>query len=253
MVKKVCYLLLLLSGVESLYGQDDDKRFKPGVQFGFNASYFNNRIGEFGANAGIGYEHFVRFSPALGFHGRWKLSDLISIHAEVLYNLRGGSYRLENSSVIYLGGSGNEQAYYYKNYRLNYLELPFLASLNCSKLFNKDIPDYKLQVRLNTGLAPAFNTSSSLRYNGFKTISNGTPLADVDEKYEVEEFDYAESFMVSYLAEILFDFKNGSGTSMFINLRLSQALLDVYNVDRLRGYNMKTKMTTFTLGFGCLF
>lgn len=253
-LRNILILVLLLSAKNiTLFGQQNSKWFQLGVQFGINGSLFDDRIGEYGDNEFEDYKNYVRISVALGVKGKIKLTKVVSIHPEINFNLRGGSYRLENNSVVYIGGSGDEKAYYYKNYRLNYIETPILISFNISRLFNKEIPDNKLQIHLNTGLAPAFNTGSSLRYNGFRAIPNGTPLADVKEKYEVVKFGYAENFVLSYIAEFSIEFQNGQSRNMFVNLRLSQTKNNVYNIKELDGFNMQTKMTTISLNYGLMF
>lgn len=253
-LKSILILVTLLSAMNStLFGQQKNKWFQLGVQLGIDGSLFDDRIGEYGDNAFEDYKNYVRISGMLGIKGKIILTKIVAIHPEINFSLRGGSYRLENNSVVYIGGSGDEKAYYYKNYRLNYIETPILMSFNISRLFNKEIADNKLQIHLNSGLAPAFNTGSSLRYNGFRAISNGTPLADVKETYEVEKFGYAENFVMSYIAEFSIEFQNGHSQNMFVNLRLSQTKNDVYNIEELDGYNMQTKMTTIYLVYGLMF
>lgn len=234
------------------FAQENESKFDIGFHFGVNASFFNDRIGEFGDNDNIDYDNFVRFSSVFGLKAKFKLSNIISIKPEINYHLRGGSYRRENNSVISFGSSGSEDVYYNKNYRLYYAESPLLVSFNLAKLFNKEVRAHKVQVHFNSGIAPAVNTHSSLRYNSFRTVSNGTPLADVDEEYQIEEFSHAEKFIWSYIAEISFDFQNGQQQNMFVNVRLSQTISDVFQIQELNGYNMQTKMTTFVLGFGLM-
>lgn len=240
--------LLLFTG-NALFAQST-KKFELGFMFGINRSSFNDRIGEFGDNVSVDYQNFFRISPVVGLKGRLKLTNTISLQPELNYNLRGGSYRLENKSVFFLGGADDEKAYFYKNYRLNYLEIPLLVSFN---LGNPEADDTRLKVRLSTGLAPAINAGSSLRYNGFRTIPNGSPLSDVKENYRSEPFDHAEDFINSYILDLSFDFQNRSEQKMFVNIRLSKTLTDVYNVERLDRYNMRTKMTTICLAYGLMF
>lgn len=100
--------------------QNQEKKFRIGVCGGLNASVFNEEIGEFGANNYSDYKKYVRVSPLIGLIVNLRFTDAVSLQPEILYTLKGGSYRSENSSVFFLGGDGDQKAYYYKNYRLNF-------------------------------------------------------------------------------------------------------------------------------------
>lgn len=233
-----------------VFSQNIDKMFRVGIQVGLNASLFDNKIGKFGANQHSDYENYVRISPAIGITGNWRFTDVVSLQPEILYSLRGGSYRRENGSVFHLGGNGDEKAYYYKNYRLNYLEVPILIRFNLAKLFNPDASGHKLKVHFSSGLAPAINVVSGLRYNEFTTSPSSTPIADVDDSYKVVAFDYANRVITNAVIDVALDFGRSNERSTYVNLRYSKSISDVYNVRERLGYNMETTLTTITLGFG---
>src|SRR5687768_6810195 len=108
---------LLLNGFFSaLLAQKDIRSFNMGLLIGANVSTFSDRIGEFGANKD--YDEHMRIGPTLGLQARYQVKKIFSIRTELLYNARGGAYRVE-SSVISIGGNGDKN-YYNKNYRLNY-------------------------------------------------------------------------------------------------------------------------------------
>jgi hypothetical protein len=234
---------LLLNGFFSaLLAQENSRSFNIGLLMGANISTFSTRIGEFGADED--YDEHMRIGPTLGLHARYQLKKVFSIRTELLYNARGGAYRVE-SSVISIGGNGDKN-YYNKNYRLNYFELPLMGEFD----FMGNAPSTRLHIRLAVGASYGLPVSSTLRYNGYApTGSTSGPLVDVKEKYDVVKVGHAKRVLNS-IAELSFDFVNGHDTPLFIRIRYNGSLNKVYDQDKIEGYNFDTKMTTWSLTFG---
>lgn len=249
-VSLTCVILITLTFKS--YAQDVSSSGKPfniGLMLGFNASRFTERIGEFGDGNSNEYDEFLRFGAAFGLTAKQALSKGFNLRAEFLLNARGGSYRSDNTGVSTISTDGSK-SYYYKNYRVNYLEVPLLADFDLSPQANP----YKLHVHLAFGLSYGINVSSSLRYNGFSpTGTNMGPVQEVKEDYEVVPFDYARGGITNGIVELSFDFRNNHDTPLFVRTRYTGSLSEVYEVDSLNGDNMKTKMTTWTLSFGVYF
>jgi hypothetical protein len=238
--------ILLNSFFQNASAQDDSRRFNIGLLAGANVSSFTERVGEFGTNKN--YDEHIRISPALGLHARYQLTKIVSLRTELLFNSRGGAYRVE-SSVISIGGNGDKN-YYNKNYRLNYFEIPFLAEID----FMGSAAPSRLHVRFAAGASYGLPVSSTLRYNGYApTGSTSGPLVDVKESYDVVKIGHANSPILNSIAELSFDFVNGHDTPLFVRIRYNGSLKKVYNQDEIGGYNFNTKMTTWALTFGFYF
>lgn len=249
MFKLTSVTFVFLSGAISLFAQTNN-RVSTAIQFGLNASYFDDRIGEFGDGNRADYHNSVRTGTLFGFGLSFPLTEIVAVQTEINFSSRGGSFYSENSSVIAIGGNGDE-GNLVKNYRLKYLELPLLLSVNLGYLFNDKMPSGKSHATFAAGIVPAFNTNSSIRYNVFKETGNTTgPLVDVDEDYVVKEIGNAKSPIVSGVINIGINFLIKNETPAFVNFRFSKTLGNVYSVDQLGGYNMATKMGTVTATFG---
>jgi hypothetical protein len=245
--------LLVLIILPNVISAQNPGKINMSMQVGINTSFFGNRIGPYGYGEASSYSNFVRFSPKIGLGVAYDINKFLSIQSELNYSAQGGSYRQENDDIFYMGGDGSEQAYFYKNYRVNYVEIPLLLTINVSNLFNKEFPEDKLSVSVSSGAAISFNTASTLRYNGFEESgSSSGPLVDVDEKYDVIEVGYGKNNL-SYIFNLGLNFLLRNRIPAFVNFRYQQTLFDVYSVEQLDSYNMKTKMGTACLSFGVMF
>lgn len=185
----------------------------------------------------------------VGFHNRFNFSKAFSLSAELIFKSRGGSYRTDQTGVTTIGGNG-DKAYYYRNYRLNYLEIPVVAELDLMP----DVDDDRLHVRLGGGFSYGFLLASSLRYNGFvPTGGTAGPLAYVNEEYYTTDFNYGKSTMLNYVFDLTFDFVNRKELPLYLKVRYSGTTASVYSVDQVNGYNYNTKMSTISLLFGFYF
>ncbi len=240
--------VLLIAVVTSAKSQENEKPFNFGVVTGINFSYFNTRIGEFGADDD--YESFVRISPVIGAEFRYQLDKLFAVRSALLFNLRGGSYRTE-SGIAHIGGNGDDKSYYMKNYRLNYIEIPALGEL---RILNLQHWSHPFDVKLVGGFSVGVPVASSLRYNGFApTGTTAGPLEEVEEEYHTVQIGHANSPIVNAIGELSFDFVNGHDTKLFIRIGVSSTMTKVYNRDQIDDENFFTGMTTWSITAGRYF
>lgn len=251
-LKFILTFLITCASISVVCAQEEDelrKRFQAGLVTGINLSSFNSRIGEFGSRQRNDYENFIRISPVIGFTSRYHFTKIFSLKGQLLFNSGGGSYRTDQTGVVNLSGSGNK-AYFYKNYRLNYLEIPVLAEFD----FMPNQSIHELHVKFAGGFSYGLLLASSLRYNGFAPTGSTTGiLTNVKEDYQVTDFNYGKSSILNYVFDLTFDFENGKGLPLFVTLRYQLSADNVYNVDVLNGDNMATKMSTYSLQFGLNF
>lgn len=237
---------------------ENERLFWLGFQTGLNTSFFNSPITEY-SDPNSEFKPFARFSALFGVKSKLQFSTKTALVIELSVSNRGGSYRAENTSVIYMGGSSNEKAYHMRNFRLTYLELPVLVNFNLNELFTSKDNSYSIlpkthYLSFSAGLAPSLNIGSSLRVNSFtegKTISG--PLVEINSRYNTEKFDYAESFIFNSIIEFAYNIPLIDARIASFNLRWTQSLNDVYNIELKDTYNMQTKMSTITLGASILF
>ena len=105
------------------------------------------------------------------------------------------------------------------------------------------------------GLSPAFNIYSKVHMNYWEPdqISNiddvvwqGGVYTSAKEEVEKFPFDYSNKVVLNAIAEI--NFRICRIGFMFLNY--SGSLSNIYKIEELNGYNMKTKFETITFGFG---
>ncbi len=223
------------------------------LQMGVNASFFDNPIGEYGASDSVYYEPRARVSPFLGLKVKIKLNRIFSLQPEIFYGGKGGAYRRANTSVTTIGGNGQNQAQYYKRYRLDYIEMPVLLNVNITHLLYKNIGDDRIKVQLCSGISPAINLRSTFRYNVFEAGKSYGPMVEQKEKFKVKQFDHAKNFLLNVMVDLSFNFQDKKGDyKMQVFLRWYRTLDNVYNISELDGYNMDTKMHTVSLGYGIM-
>ncbi len=220
-------LALLFSNIS--FGQES-KKFTYGPRLGLNVSFFNTNLHPNSSwlHPNSSWENYGRISPFIGAFVNYKFSKVFSIQTELLYTLKGGSSRKPSNSIMTQTQQGYEQAYYYTNYRINYIELPLLAQIN---LFpNKSGVHYSVQ----TGIAPSISMTSTLRANDY-TVGSGVGLVQVREKWQVKDFYEARKFNASMIIGMHFGFLGESSSpfgrssgSFALDIRYTKSLLDTY-------------------------
>lgn len=251
-------ILSLLMMSSKAQDNKNERSFWFGFQTGMNTSFFNTPITEYG-DPDSEFNSFVRISMLFGLKSKLKFSSTTSMITELNVSSRGGSYRAENNSVIYMGSGNNEKAYHMRNFRLTYFELPILFDINLKQLFPKTDSEYSVLPKhhyfsFSAGLAPAINIGSSMRFNSFtegESISG--PLVEINSHYDTEKFDFAESFILNSVLGLAYNIESKDTSIASFYLRWTQSLNNVYNVDSLNDYNMQTKMSTITLGASIMF
>ena len=230
--------------------QDSSKKLKVSLQFGMNISSFSKRIGPYGDGESDFYREFQRFSPKAGIGLHYSISQVYSIHTELNYATQGGSYRMKADDIVDIYDDSNH-AYFYKNYQVDYFEIPLIFTVNLESLLHKDYDPKKAFATVSTGLAYSVNTISRLRENGFEEKGNSSgPYTSVREEYEVQEIGYGQN-NISYLFDFGINFYIKDVPS-FVILRYQRTMRDVYRIDELNSDNMKTKMGTFLVSFGVM-
>lgn len=241
----VLVLLVLLSPAASA-----QKLFeKPvvfGLKMGFNGSFFTEDVAGFepgSPNHNSSFERFLRFSPIIGASVDYTLNKHISFGAEILYNTRGMAYRQQNNNVIMIGQHGNETAYNYFKYRIEYIELPITVHFN----FLPPVQDNWLTFYV--GIAPAIAVSESVKFD--------YPQVTMGPGKEPDDINGTLSGVKAFNASLLSGLQFGSRPSVmgwFVDLRGSYALMPVFD-DKIdgNGDNLDTQMLTFSLGFGLKF
>jgi len=225
-------------------------KFKAGLVTGINISSFTQAIGEFGYRQKDSYSSYPRIGTLLGMHCRYQISDLIALKTELIFNGRGGAYRTENNDVITFGNNGNDKSYYLKNYRLNYLEIPFLIEFGSLKLDKAK----QAELRFGGGLSYGLLTSSSLRYNGFSPVgSSSEAFVPVKEDYTVTSFNHGKKSISNYLFDLTCNYIHNNKIPLFARIRYMASFEPVYNKDVLYRDNMKTHMNTWSIALGVYF
>ena len=248
--------MFFFSTVNKNYAQEDYKPFSIGIKLGANFCKFTEPIGEYAANDSLNYSRSSLIRPTIGLIFRFKLSNVFFIQPELNYILKGGSYKALKYSYTSIGGTnpGEKEEYYLKkSYRLNYIEIPLLLSINLSKLINPKKEEGILGVNLTGGLAPAINTNSTFKYNKLTSTNvSNSPIVNVSESTSLEEFDGASKFVLNYIIDFSFNFEV-SKQAYFLSIRFNNAITKAYKITELNGYNMNTKTSTVTVGGGIQF
>jgi hypothetical protein len=153
------------------------------------------------------------------------------------------AYRQENNSVIMIGQNGNEQAYNYFKYKLEYMELPLTVNYNVSPLAQDNWTSFYI------GLAPAVAVSTTTKLV-FPTITAGPGNGRPDQSAEI-------SGVRKFNTSLLGGLQVGGRPSLigfYGDLRASYTLLPVFD-EKVDGNNdnLDTKMLTFTIGLGLKF
>jgi hypothetical protein len=237
-MKHYSFVLFMISCC-SLYAQEIDKKtwesrkIIVGPYLNMNMSKFNSNVGEFGTNSS--YKSQFRGSFSGGLQAKIKMVNSLWLTTGLAMSSRGGSYKAPASGVVSIGGNGADKAYLFKNYRLSYIEIPLIVSLKSKNSgFN-----------VGAGLSYGLLMSSSLRFNEYSGTS-----PSVDESWQVEEFDHAQSAVSNFVFEFGAGYKIKGESLGFWQIRFNQSLSDVYKDELDNGKSLKTRMMTLSIIMG---
>ena len=245
-----CFLLFI-----SLSAKAFDGEIRWGLKGGLSFGYFNSSIGPWqdsNALSATGNSAPFDIASRIGICGgvvlNYALGDVVGVYTELLYSPKGSAFERENPNVIEVTESGSERPQTDRiRYALDYIELPMGVSIRPLRRFS-----------LKLGIAPAFNVSSRLKSNYWeedgdndlvnKPPFNGIPGTPVKEETRRIKFDYARRVICSASFELNYNIKRG-----YFFLNFSQSVLDVYNIEKMNGYNMNTLNAVVSTGFTFLF
>ncbi|WP_285008688.1 porin family protein [Pedobacter faecalis] len=244
MKKSLSTLLALSLGLCAHAQITFQKHIRVGIKAGVNASVFSKDVEPFDPRIPGYYDTFqnwARFSGHGGVTFDYHVTDRLSIGAELLYSGRGMSYREENDEAIIYTEDGEQQAYNYFNYKIDYMELPVTVQYNV--------------------LSPATNVRLGI-YGGFargvalhKRTKLIFPEADGYDKPENEqnELMYVRNFSTSVIGGLKVSGKSLK-TNPFADIRASQMINPVFNRKSApNGGNLDTRMFTLSLAVGVQF
>lgn len=217
-----------------------------GVKAGINSSLFIADVGPFDPNSSFNnasFQRFLRFSAFAGLTVDYMVKERLSVGAELLYNSRGMAYRQQNNGVLMIGNGGQEQAYNYFKYKIDYLELPLTANFNVLNVASDNwLTGY-------VGIAPAVALHKSVKLD-YPEVNAGPWSGEPDQSGDLEN---VRSFNTSVLTGIQF---GGVPSHMggYMDLRASYTLLPVFNVKQdVNADNLNTRMFSFSVGIGVKF
>jgi hypothetical protein len=227
-----------------------DGEIRWGVKGGFTIGSFNSDIGPWKDYMALyltgnsePFEIAARGGICGGLVMNYSMSDFFSLYSELLYSPKGSAYERVSRDVMQVSQSGGTRPQKDKvKYALDYIELPLGISMTPHRRFN-----FKL------GIAPAFNVSSRIKSSYWKEDNNdrmneppfnNIPGTPVKQEYDKMDFDYAKSVIFSAAFELNYNVSDG-----YIFVNISQSLGDVYSIEELNGYNMKTRNTVVSIGY----
>ncbi|SNQ42454.1 porin family protein [Cellulophaga lytica] len=248
-MKKIILLSFLITSLS--YSQSNKPKLSFGVGLGANISFFNTPVSELGYNESLGYSNSARVSAKLDLSTFYKINDYLRLESGLSYVGKGTEYRRPNSSVIIIDQNGSDSGYDKTRFRLDYIEIPIKANINLKKLF-KSKNFEQMPIYFNVGLSGGFNIMSDIRYNSYiPGSSSGGVLVNVEESFEVQEFDYAKPFIINSMIGFSYVFKEINKNKFTVGLEYSQSLQNVYEEKDIESsYNYKTKNGSIALSFG---
>jgi hypothetical protein len=250
MKSKLCFFILLFYGlyVQAQEQPDFEKKVRFGIKTGFNASLFTRKVmptstakrSDFSS-----FRPFVRSSINAGLTADGRLTDRISLSAELLFNSRGMVYMEENNHVVIVDDEGEEQqAYNNFNFNIDYVELPILINYNFKP------STYRLFLAAYVGLAPGIAVSSKTKLS----YEEGLDGNGREAKNEILPLKYVNHFNNSLLAGLKVGDNNPRKINLYGDFRLSYTLLPVFSRKVSdKGSNLDTRMLTCSVGFGVKF
>lgn len=243
--------LIMFCSIGYTVAQDSTKRLYVGPEINLNVASLKERYNTLKNDQGSGYENYVRPSVGVGVTAEYFVSPAVSFQTGLLYMPKGGGFRRENNSVFYLGGQGDEQAYYYRYYQLNYLEIPvlFKVAFNADDFNNGASEMPRIQMLL--GPAFSFNTRSRIRENEFNSGS-GTGLVKVSQSWNAREYDHAKNAISNFVFGFELQFATDSEQVVSVSLRRVGSFGSVYEYS---GNSNKDRVTnrTYSLTAGLKF
>lgn len=225
-----------------VFGQEvtpTEKKLSVGIYTGLTLCLFNQDIGwgnipDFKRTPRTGFN--------LGVRLRYPLNKSIYLRLDPMMTGRGGAYRTVAEDVVVISNDPSyTKEYYYKNYRLTYLELPVMVDFDLSgqkKLF------------LGFGPSVAVLTGSSFRSNEFvpKGRVNSQGQVELKNTYSTEDLDAGKSSISNFIVEFSADLNSAVKYPMFLSLRYTGSLQEVFDDAKTGGEN--TKMTTWSFNMG---
>ncbi|MDO6492899.1 MULTISPECIES: porin family protein [unclassified Cellulophaga] len=251
-MKKIILLSFLITSLS--YSQSDESKLSFGASLGANISFFNTAVSELGYNESLGYSNSVRVSAKLDLSTFYRINDYLRLESGLTYVGKGTEYRRPNRSVIVIDQNGSDTGYDKTRFRLDYIEIPLKANINLKKLF-KSKNFEQMPIYFNVGLSGGFNTKSDIRSNSYiPSSSNGGFVVNVEENFEIREFDFAKPFIVNSIVGFSYVFKEINKNKFTVDLEYSQSLQDVYEEKDIESsYNFKTKNGSISLSVGIEF
>jgi hypothetical protein len=225
------------------------KKYNIELKIGGTGSFFNTEISHFPKN---GYKSSFRLGVRFGAQFNYLIKDNFFVSGGVQLNSRGGQYKQKNNNVIIFSNEGSENAYYRKVFIVNYLEIPVTLGYNVRNVFDKNYTKQKSPVFVSLGIIPAFNIGSKFKENSFSS-SSGSGFGNANESFDIIDFDYANSFLVSGLFKVNFVIRQTKEGDFFNEISYSQSFIDVYTQSVINSDNYKTKMSAISFGFGFRF
>ena len=250
-MKRILTVILIVNFTHYVAAQDKTKRLYIGPEISLNVASLKDRSDNFERKQGAGYKNYVRPSLGLGINTEYFVNSIVSLQTGLLYMPKGGGFRKENPSVFYLGGQGDEKAYYYRYYQLNYLEVPALFKVTFNAAKFEDNTSEMPRIQMLLGPAFSFNTRSRIRENEFHTGS-GTGLVSVNESWNVREYDHAKNTISNFVFGFELQFATDSERLVSVSLRRVGSLGSVYEQ---AGYGNNDRVTnrTYSLAAGLKF
>jgi outer membrane protein with beta-barrel domain len=221
------------------------KVIKVGVKAGITGSVFTRDVEPFDPHISGYYDTFENFVRVAGYGGLtldYDIGPRLSIGAEVLYSAKGMSYREDNDDVVIIGDDGEEQAYNYFNFNVDYIELPVTLNFNVLPL------DSKTWLKVYGGIAraAAVHKKTKLKYPDVRGYD-----APDDVK---EELQHVRTFNTSVIGGLKVGGKKDKRIIPFGDLRGSYMLSPVFNRSKAaNGGNLDTRMFSLSLGLGLQF
>lgn len=249
-IKLLAIVLVVLSFISAAYPQTPDGYHHPhfGVKVGINMSGLTGDIGPFDKSspnynnspfAGAIGEPYI--SASAGVTVDYRISKSFSFASELLYNERGGSYRIERGDIIVTdtdGTQSNGNDHY--AYQLTYIEMPLILQYHLS------VNDPNLTYRVYAGVSPAIRISAKTAYTYYTNEAN--------QHTDVGKVNYVQGFSVNPIAGFWLSSKDlGHGLKIFGDVRFEYTFSNIFERTQANNQNLQTDMWTVNLGFGVRF
>lgn len=249
MYKKLVYIIFFALPFISLA---QDNRF--GIRLGIGGINSSEKIGPW-MDPGFlmmtgntkAFEQNGGISIRAGILAEIYLNDVLSFQPELLFTTAEVENKRPNNNVIVQLGQQVMLEEERATYALRYIEVPMSLKYNFYRKWS-----------ILAGMSPAFNVYSKIHMNYWQTDPGntvddvqwgGNTYSSASEEVEKFAFDHATKIVINANAELNFNI----GRRGFLFLSYSASLNNIYNLDDINGYNMKTKFQTISFGIGGLF